>query len=90
MTLHIHNSEAGRLAHELASRTGRNIEDIVLEALREQASLLPEKPETPSEKELDSWEKEIMEIAHRCAALPDYDMRTPDEILGYDEYGLPT
>ena len=32
---------------------------------------------------------EILEIGKRCAALPDLDARTADEILGYDEHGLP-
>ena len=32
---------------------------------------------------------EILEIGKRCAALPDLDARTADELLGYDEYGLP-
>ena len=29
------------------------------------------------------------EIALRCVSLPDDDRRSPDEILGYDEFGLP-
>ena len=29
----------------------------------------------------------ILEISERCAALPDLDTRTADEILGYDERG---
>lgn len=33
---------------------------------------------------------EIMEIGRRCASLPDIDTRTADEILGYDEHGLPS
>ena len=33
---------------------------------------------------------EIMEIGKRCAALPDIDRRTAEEILGYDENGLPS
>ncbi len=32
----------------------------------------------------------IMNIAHHCASLPVDDDRTADEILGYDEHGLPT
>ncbi|HEV7996655.1 MAG TPA: type II toxin-antitoxin system VapB family antitoxin [Stellaceae bacterium] len=32
---------------------------------------------------------EILEIDRRCASLPDLDTRTADEILGYDEHGLP-
>ena len=32
---------------------------------------------------------EMLEIGRRCAALPDLDARTSDEILGYDAHGLP-
>jgi antitoxin VapB len=32
---------------------------------------------------------ELDEIAKRCAALPGLDARSADEILGYDEHGLP-
>lgn len=32
---------------------------------------------------------ELDEIAKRCAALPELDNRTPDAIIGYDEFGLP-
>jgi hypothetical protein len=31
----------------------------------------------------------LLDIANRVAALPRLDNRTPDEILGYDEKGLP-
>jgi hypothetical protein len=30
------------------------------------------------------------QIAQRAAALPVLDPRSPDEILGYDEHGLPS
>ena len=30
----------------------------------------------------------LNEIALHCAALPDYDTRSPDEIIGYDENGM--
>jgi antitoxin VapB len=32
---------------------------------------------------------EIMAIARRCAALPDSDIRSREEINGYDEHGVP-
>jgi antitoxin VapB len=32
---------------------------------------------------------ELHAIARHCAALPVHDARGPDEILGYDERGLP-
>jgi antitoxin VapB len=33
--------------------------------------------------------EELAVIRRRCAALPMLDTRTADEILGYDERGLP-
>jgi antitoxin VapB len=33
--------------------------------------------------------EDIMEIAAHCATLPDLDTRTADDIIGYDEFGLP-
>jgi hypothetical protein len=32
---------------------------------------------------------ELDEIALHCSRLPVHDSRTPEEILGYDEHGLP-
>jgi antitoxin VapB len=33
--------------------------------------------------------EELLEISDRCAALPDHDTRTADEIIGFDEHGVP-
>ena len=33
--------------------------------------------------------EELRAISERCAALPDYDKRSPEEIIGFDEHGLP-
>lgn len=33
---------------------------------------------------------ELLAIGRRCAGLPDLDRRTPEEILGDDEHGLPS
>ncbi len=30
----------------------------------------------------------LLRIGAHCAALPDIDRRTPDEIMGYDETGM--
>jgi len=35
-------------------------------------------------------EDELRSISNRCAALPDFDARSPEEIIGFDEHGLPT
>jgi antitoxin VapB len=33
--------------------------------------------------------KKVDAICEKVRALPVHDSRTPDEILGYDEYGVP-
>lgn len=32
--------------------------------------------------------EQLNELALKCAALPDYDTRSRDEIIGYDENGM--
>jgi antitoxin VapB len=32
---------------------------------------------------------ELLEIGRRCAGLPELDARSADEIIGYDEHGIP-
>lgn len=83
MPLNIKNPEADRLARVLAERTGESITDVVIEALRER--LRREEGRT-SEPDLA---EELMEIGRRCAALPVLDDRSPDNIIGYDEHGVP-
>jgi antitoxin VapB len=83
MTLNIKHPEADRMARELARRRGESITDAVLAALREQlkreqAKLRPAGVATA-----------LMEVGRRYASLPVIDRRSDDEILGYDERGLP-
>ena len=82
MALNIEHPEADRLARELAARTGETITEAVLNALRER--LRREGAKGPL-----TLKDEIMEISRRCAALPNLDRRSADEIIGYDEHGLP-
>lgn len=86
MALSIKDPEADRLARELAKRTGTTITEAVIDALK--ARLRQQK--IRSEEDRKEMVRKAMEIAKECAALPDYDTRSPDEIIGYDENGLPT
>ena len=43
-----------------------------------------------SERSEGSLAADIMEIGKRCAALPDLVHRSAEEILDYDENGLPS
>lgn len=86
MALSIKNEEADRLARELSTLTGEKLTEAVVNALR--FRLDDEKKK--SRMLIDARVDEIMAIARHCASLPVLDPRSPDEILGYDENGLPT
>jgi antitoxin VapB len=79
----IKNHETERLARELARKAGVSITEAITIALREQLAREEGRRNTPSVRD------ELLAIGRRCAALPDLDTRRPDEILGYDELGLP-
>jgi antitoxin VapB len=84
MPLSIKDPEADQLARNLAQRTGESITQTVIIALRERLAREQRKDEA-----IDSLVEEIMDIGRHCAALPLLDARSPDEIIGYDERGLP-
>jgi len=48
------------------------------------------KPEATVELDAEERFAAMMEISRRCAALPELDPRSADEIIGYDENGIPT
>ena len=81
--LNIKHPEADRLARILANQLGETITEVVIEALREK--LLREQ----GRRMHVEMKVSLLEIGHRCAALPNKDIRSPDEILGYDSKGLP-
>jgi len=65
----------------LAERTGESLDEAVVNALRERL-------ERTSERVARTRRRgELLAIGRECGALPDYDLRAPDEILGYDEQG---
>jgi len=83
MALNIRNSETEKLAEALAKLTGETKTEAVTQALRDRlARLRRERTRRRLADELD-------EIALHCARLPVLDSRTPEEILGYDDHGLP-
>ena len=84
MALNIRNPETERLAQALAKLTGETKTEAVTQALRDRlARVRRERSQRRLADELD-------EIARHCARLPVRDSRGPDEILGYDEHGLPS
>ena len=85
MALNIKDPQTHAIARELAQVTGEGITKAVHIAILERLQRVrPSRiPQTRSLADT------LDEIALRCAALPDVDTRSPDEIIGYDEYGLP-
>ena len=84
MALNIKHPEADRLARELAAVTGETLTEAVVAALRERLERQRQrrpKPSTASEI--------LREVRLRLSRLPVLDARSADEILGYDEKGLP-
>ena len=84
MPLSIKLPEADRLARRLAATTGETITLAVLHAIQER--LEREERRRISKTALL---EEIRAISHHCASLPILDTRSEDEILGYDENGIP-
>ena len=83
MALSIKNDEADRLARELAAATGETLTAAVINALRERLD------RERSRRGRRSLRDELAEIRERCGQMRVLDPRSPEEILGYDEHGLP-
>jgi len=83
MPLNIRNEETEQLAAALAKLTGETKTEAVTQALRERIERVRR---TRARKRLAD---ELDEIALHCSTLPVRDARSADEIMGYDEHGLP-
>lgn len=86
MALSIRDPETDRLARELAALTGETMTAAIRTALQERLDRERGRRQRRSEREI----REILEIVERFQSLPVLDDRSADEILGYDEDGLPT
>lgn len=83
MALNIRNRETERLADELAKLAGETKTEAVTKALRDRIARLRR------DRSRRSLSDELDRIATHCASLPLLDSRTDDELLGYDDSGLP-
>jgi antitoxin VapB len=83
VALNIKDPTTERFVRELASIAGESVTTAVRRAAEERLQRVRR------QRAGRSLTAEIMEIGRRCAALPDFDPRPPDDILGYDEHGLP-
>lgn len=83
MALEIKDPLIEQLAHRLARQTGESVAEAVHRALAERLRRVSGR--SKQSLLLDS----LADIRHRWAAMPEVDGRSSDEILGYDENGLP-
>jgi antitoxin VapB len=83
MALSIRNPRAEKLARQVAAEVGEGLTEAIIHALEERLERLKGRRATTDVAE------EIMKISIRCRALPETDQRSTDEILDYDERGLP-
>lgn len=81
MGISIKNDKAEKLARQVAAEAGESLTDAVIHSLEERLERLKGRRSAPDLMET------LMEISRRCSSLPDLDMRSADEILGYDEKG---
>lgn len=79
MVLSIKSERADQLARDLAELTGASITDAVTASLEAQLELERRRRRRPA----------LGDIVERFRELPVLDERSPDEIIGYGEHGLP-
>jgi len=83
MALSIKNDETERLARQVARETGESLTEAIQKALQERWERLRTRQR---DRVLAG---QIEDILRRVDALPTLDSRPDDEILGYDEHGMP-
>nr|WP_278116263.1 type II toxin-antitoxin system VapB family antitoxin [Mesorhizobium sp. WSM4875]WIE94713.1 type II toxin-antitoxin system VapB family antitoxin [Mesorhizobium sp. WSM4875] len=84
MALSIKDRETEQLARKLAERTGETITVATRRALEERLR------RTGTDARRAALLDDLEAIRKRMSALPVLDDRTADEIIGYDENGLPS
>jgi antitoxin VapB len=84
MPLNIKDKATEQAVRTLAAATGESVTAAVRHAAEERLQRVRRAQGGIS------LAAELGAIGRRCAALPDLDSRSADEIIGYDAHGLPT
>ncbi len=85
MSINIKNQEAERLLAEIKQKTGRGTTDLLLDLLRKERARLDEDMERRIREGFEADER----FRKSWNARPVVDPRPIDEILEWDENGLP-
>lgn len=83
MAMSIKSMDVERLAREVSGKTGESLTGAIQKALEERLERLKQ------DRRRQLLLAQLEEILQRVDRLPVLDSRVPDEILGYDEHGLP-
>lgn len=81
--LSIKNDATERLARQVADETGESITEAIQKSLEERWQRLK------ARRRARVLSRQIEDILQRVDAMPTIDHRSGDEILGYDDHGLP-
>jgi antitoxin VapB len=83
MALNIKDPATERSVRELAAATGDGFTTAIRKAVEERLQRVRAGGAGRSLKE------DLLAIGSHCASLPDRDLRSANEIMGYDDNGLP-
>jgi antitoxin VapB len=83
VALNIKDPETDRLARELAAATGESITVAARRAIEERLERVRARASVSANA------SDLYDILARARSRPLLDDRSDDEILGYDEFGLP-
>ena len=81
------DTETERLARKLAEVTGKPLPMVIKEAIEAQAKIAGVTVAGTPRRRPDF--NRMMEIVQRFEKMPVLDNRSADEIIGYNEFGLP-
>jgi antitoxin VapB len=83
MPLSIKNEATERLARQVASATGESLTEAIHKALEERWRRLA------ARRRSGILTGQLEDLLRRVDLMPTLDSRAEDEILGYDEHGMP-
>jgi antitoxin VapB len=83
MAINIKDPRTDELAREVARQSGESLTEAIRVALEERLQRLTGRRRAATRRE------KLYEILHRVDVLPRVDERSEEEILGFDEQGIP-
>jgi antitoxin VapB len=86
MALSIKNAEVEKLARELARRRDVSVTEAIRQSLEREVA----RDRLVLRPDPDDMHRKLMAIAERASRIPTNNDLSEDQILGYDEFGIPS